>query len=54
MSVMTEKRCRHLPIVGPTGVVGLVSIGDLVKQITSAQKTELRWLHDYIEGKYPG
>ena len=38
MAVMTEKRCRHLPIVGPTGLAGLVSIGDLVKRIASAQK----------------
>ena len=54
LAVMTEKRCRHLPIVGPLGLAGLVSIGDLVKRIASARKAELRWLHDYIEGKYPG
>ncbi len=54
LSVMTEKRCRHLPVVGPDGLAGLVSIGDLVKQIVRVQKSEIRFLHDYIEGKYPG
>ena len=54
MAVMTQKRCRHLPVVGPAGLVGLVSIGDLVKHIASAQETEIRWLHDYIQGTYPG
>ncbi len=54
MAVMTERRCRHLPVVGPDGVAGLVSIGDLVKHIASAQKTEIRFLNDYIQGKYPG
>ena len=54
MAVMTEKRCRHLPIVGPTGLAGLVSIGDLVKHVVTAQKTEIRFLSDYIQGNYPG
>ena len=54
MAVMTEKRCRHLPVVGPAGLAGLVSIGDLVKHVASAQETEIRFLHDYIQGKYPG
>ena len=54
MAVMTEKRCRHLPVVGPDGLAGLVSIGDLVKHIVSAQETEIRFLNDYIQGKYPG
>ena len=53
MAIMTEKRCRHLPVVGPDGLAGLVSIGDLVKHVASAQEIELRFLHDYIEGKYP-
>ena len=54
MAVMTEKRCRHLPVIGPAGLAGLLSIGDLVKHVAAAQKAEIRWLHDYIQGKYPG
>jgi len=55
LAVMTEKRCRHLPVVGERGgLAGLVSIGDLVKQIVREQKGEIRFLHDYISGKYPG
>lgn len=48
MQVMTEKRVRHLPILDHKEVVGLVSIGDLVKAVIDDQKTELRYLQDYI------
>ncbi|MGG6463435.1 CBS domain-containing protein [Solilutibacter silvestris] len=48
MQVMTEKRVRHLPILDHKEVVGLVSIGDLVKAVIDDQKTELRHLQDYI------
>ncbi len=54
LSVMTEKRCRHLPVIGAGGLAGLVSIGDLVKEIVSVQATEIRFLRDYIGGNYPG
>ena len=53
MTVMTEKRCRHLPVVDGGKLVGVVSIGDLVKQITMDQKADIRMLSDYISGKYP-
>ncbi|MBS0225100.1 MAG: CBS domain-containing protein [Proteobacteria bacterium] len=48
MQVMTDKRVRHLPILDHKEVVGLVSIGDLVKAVIDDQKTELRHLQDYI------
>jgi CBS domain-containing protein len=54
MAVMTEKRIRHLPVVDSGKLAGLVSVGDLVKQISSKQKAEIRYLKDYITGKYPG
>ena len=54
MAVMTQRRCRHLPVVSGRKLVGIVSIGDLVKQLTRDQKADIRLLNDYISGKYPG
>ena len=42
------KRVRHLPILDRKDVIGLVSIGDLVKAVIDDQKIELRHLQDYI------
>jgi len=53
MAIMTEKRIRHLPVVEGRKLVGLVSIGDIVKQLSSDQKHEIQYLTDYITGKYP-
>lgn len=54
MAIMTERRIRHLPVVNGGKLVGLVSIGDLVKQRAAEREVEIRYLTDYITGKYPG
>ena len=53
MAIMTEKRIRHLPVMEGGKLVGLVSIGDLVKQVSQDQKCHIQYLTDYITGKYP-
>jgi CBS domain-containing protein len=54
MSLMTTHRCRHLPVETDDSLVGLVSIGDLVRAIVQEQEGEIRCLHEYVEGRYPG
>lgn len=53
MALMTERRVRHLPVVDDGRVVGLVSIGDVVRRQTSEQSYEIRMLTNYIVGAYP-
>ena len=53
MALMTEKRIRHLPVVDGERVVGVVSIGDLVKHIIDEQAATISHLHAYITGQYP-
>jgi CBS domain-containing protein len=51
-SIMTQNRIRHLPIISNEKLVGMISIGDIIKAILKEAKVENRYLHDYIKGKY--
>jgi len=53
MALMTEYRVRHLPVMDKGEVIGLVSIGDLVKDVISEQKFIIQQLEQYIAGR-PG
>lgn len=50
MSVMTERHFRHLPVIEDEKIVGVISIGDLVKSIIAEQKFTINQLENYISG----
>jgi CBS domain-containing protein len=52
METMTQCRCRHLPIVQDGELLGIVSIGDLVKRMLEEKETEVAALSQYIAGSY--
>lgn len=53
MALMTERRIRHVPVVEHAAIVGLVSLGDLVRSVSREQEVELGMLTDYVRGTYP-
>ena len=52
MALMTAKRTRHLPVLDEGELVGIVSIGDVVKEIISDREFTIRELERYITGGY--
>ena len=54
LTIMTQHHFRHLPVVQNDAVIGLISIGDLVKWTISGQAHAIGALEGYISGAYPG
>ena len=54
LRIMTDKHIRHLPVVDGDKVVGVISIGDLVKHVISCQQAAIAHLENYIHGGYLG
>ena len=54
IKIITNNHIRHLPVVEKEQILGVVSIGDLVKWMISAQEETISQLHSYISSKYPG
>ncbi|MBM3312876.1 MAG: CBS domain-containing protein [Candidatus Aminicenantes bacterium] len=52
MALMTQRRIRHLPVIDKAKLQGMISIGDVVKSLISAQKITIEHLQNYIMGKY--
>ena len=52
MAIMTENRCRHLPVMEKDQLVGLVSIGDLVKASLEEKDFVIKQLKKYIKGDH--
>jgi CBS domain-containing protein len=53
MRIMTERRVRHLPVLDQDRLTGIISIGDLVNFMISAQQATIDHLERYITGGYP-
>jgi CBS domain-containing protein len=51
MRLMTQKRIRHLPVVDQGQVIGIVSIGDLVRKVVTTQGEMIQHLQEYIAGR---
>jgi CBS domain-containing protein len=54
MAMMTDKKCRHLPVIRDDQLAGLVSMGDCVKVMLEATEDHVRNLESFITGGYPG
>jgi CBS domain-containing protein len=54
MNIMTEQRVRHLPVISSGQLIGILSIGDVVKAKVKKAEVEINHLTDYITGLYPG
>jgi IMP dehydrogenase len=51
MALMSEKRVRHIPVMDGEKLIGIISIGDVLKEIIAAQETYIKDLENYIDGR---
>jgi CBS domain-containing protein len=54
LRLMTDKRIRHLPVIDGEKVIGIISIGDLVKWVIASQSAAIEHLENYIHGGFTG
>ncbi len=54
LRLMTDKRIRHLPVTDGHRIIGIISIGDLVKWVIASQSAAIAHLENYISGGYSG
>ncbi|KAL0435177.1 UNVERIFIED_CONTAM: CBS domain-containing protein CBSX3, mitochondrial [Sesamum radiatum] len=52
MQLMTDNRIRHIPVINEGGMIGMVSIGDVVRAVVNEHRDELNRLNAYIQGGY--
>jgi CBS domain-containing protein len=52
MQLMTDNRIRHIPVINERGMIGMVSIGDVVRAVVSEHREELNRLNAFIQGGY--
>ncbi len=53
MTIMTQQRIRHLPVMEGDRLAGIISIGDVVKYLSNEREVEIRYLTEYITGRAP-
>ncbi len=53
MALMTEHKCRHLPVLDDGELTGIISIGDCVKEVSRTARSRVEELEKYISGRYP-
>lgn len=54
MALMTEQRCRHLPVMRAGALAGIISIGDCVREVSRTATSRVEHLTQYVAGQYPG
>lgn len=54
LAIMTRQKIRHLPVLDEGTLTGVVSIGDCVKELSRGAEANVRFLTEFITGRYPG